>query len=55
MAWMLRLILPDYPYHATQRGNRRQKTVSNSSDYEYYIELISESADHPGHRYGPIT
>jgi putative transposase len=42
MARIARVVIPEYPYHVTQRGNRRQKTFFCDDDYRYYIELMSE-------------
>lgn len=42
MARMARVVVPGYPHHVTQRGNRRQKTFFNAADYRYYIELMAE-------------
>ena len=42
MARMARLVVPGYPHHVTQRGNRRQKTFFCEDDYRYYTELLSE-------------
>ena len=36
-----RLVVPDYPHHVTQRGNRRQKTFFHTHDYEAYLEFIA--------------
>ena len=44
MARMPRVVVPDYPHHVTQRGNRRQRTFFCESDYRYYIELLSRFA-----------
>ena len=44
MARMARIVVPGYPHHVTQRGNRRQKTFFYDDDYRYYIELLSEYA-----------
>ena len=41
MARMARVVVPGYPHHVTQRGNRRQKTFFCDDDYLYYIELLS--------------
>ena len=38
MAGMPRIVVPGYPHHVTQRGNRRQKTFFCDDDYRYYIE-----------------
>jgi hypothetical protein len=32
MARMARIVIPDYPHHITQRGNRRQKTFFSADD-----------------------
>jgi putative transposase len=42
MARMARVVIPEYPHHVTQRGNRRQKIFFCDDDYRYYIELMSE-------------
>ena len=42
MARMPRLVIPNYPHHVTQRGNRRMKTFFNDADYKYYLELIAK-------------
>ena len=41
MARMPRLVVPGYPHHVTQRGNRRLKTFFCSDDYQAYIDLLS--------------
>ena len=43
MARMPRVVVPGYPHHVTQRGNRRQKTFFCDDDYRYYIQLMSEA------------
>jgi len=42
MARMPRVVVPFYPHHVTQRGNRRQRTFFCDDDYFYYIDLLSE-------------
>lgn len=42
MARMPRLVVPGYPHHVTQRGNRRMKTFFGDADYAYYLELLSK-------------
>ena len=42
MARMPRVVVPSFPHHVTQRGNRRQKTFFWVDDYLYYIELLAE-------------
>jgi putative transposase len=44
MARIARVVVPGYPHHITQRGNRRQKTFFCENDYQVYIELMSEWA-----------
>ncbi len=41
MPRMPRLVVPGYPHHVTQRGNRRQKTFFNTEDYQAYLDLIA--------------
>ena len=48
MAGMARVVVPNYPHHVTQRGNRRQKTFFCEDDYRYYIELMSEFSTQSG-------
>jgi putative transposase len=40
MARMARLVVPHYPHHVTQRGNRRQKTFFSEEDYQAYMALM---------------
>ena len=42
MARLARVILPGYPHHITQKGNRRQDVFFKDGDYQYYIELLKE-------------
>jgi putative transposase len=44
MARLRRLVLPGYPYHVTQRGNRRSQTFFEDGDYELYRDLLGEAA-----------
>jgi len=39
---MARLVIPGYPHHVTQRGNRRQRTFFSEADYRAYIGLLSK-------------
>jgi len=48
MARMARLVVPGYPHHVTQRGNRRQKTFFCEDDYRYYIELMTQFSREAG-------
>ena len=45
MARMPRVVVPSFPHHVTQRGNRRQKTFFGIDDYLYYIELLAECSN----------
>jgi len=42
MARMARLVIPKFPHHVTQRGNRRQKTFFSDEDYACYLQLMAE-------------
>ena len=48
MARMPRLVVPGYPHHVTQRGNRRMKTFFKNSDYQAYLDLVAEVKDDVG-------
>jgi len=43
MARLPRLVVPGYPHHVTQRGNRRQKTFFSADDYHEYIANIANA------------
>lgn len=42
MARLPRIIVPDYPHHVTQRGNRRQQIFLIEDDYAVYRDLLAE-------------
>jgi hypothetical protein len=42
MARIARAVVPGYPHHITQCGNRRQQTFFRDDDYLAYIELMAE-------------
>ena len=48
MVRLPRLVLPGIPYHVTQRGNRREQTFFEDSDYALYRELLARSAERAG-------
>ncbi len=48
MARMPRLVVPGYPHHVTQRGNRRMKTFFSQEDYQYYLDLVAEAKQRVG-------
>lgn len=39
-----RIILPDYPHHVTQRGNRKMDVFFNENDYRVYRDILAEQA-----------
>ena len=42
MPRLARAVVPDFPHHVTQRGNRRQQTFFNNDDYLLYVSLMAE-------------
>ena len=48
MARMPRLVVPGYPHHVTQRGNRRMKTFFCEDDYLAYLELLGDAKTEAG-------
>ena len=42
MARIARVVVPGYPPHVTQRGNRRQQTFFCEGDYRLYLRLMDE-------------
>ncbi len=54
MARMPQIVVPGYPHHATQRGNRRQKTFFCEDDYLYYPGLMPRFAFSVEPGYGQI-
>jgi len=42
MARLARVVVPGYPHHVTQRGNRRLPTFFCEEDYRLYLALIEE-------------
>jgi putative transposase len=47
---MARVVVPECPHHVTQRGNRRQRTFFNASDYQAYRTLLAEACARSGTR-----
>jgi len=45
MARIARIVIPHYPHHVTQRGNRRQQTFFNQDDYQYYLDLLADASE----------
>lgn len=48
MARIARLVVPGYPHHVTQRGNRRQRTFFCEDDYLEYITRLVDARDKAG-------
>lgn len=46
MPRIARVVVPGYPHHLTQRGNRRQPTFFCEQDYRSYISLMAEWCRH---------
>jgi putative transposase len=44
MARLARLTVPGYPHHIIQRGNNRQSTFMDASDYARMLEYLGEGA-----------
>lgn len=42
MARLARVVVPGFPHHITQRGNRRQQTFFCDEDFQRYLELMAE-------------
>lgn len=42
MPRMARVVVPHYPHHVTQRGNRHQQTFFCDDDYTAYLALMAE-------------
>ncbi len=44
MARLPRIVIPGYPHHVTQRGNRQAQTFFEEGDYALYRDLLGEAA-----------
>ena len=42
------MVVPGYPHHVTQRGNRRMKTFFSQEDYQAYLDLVVEVKEDVG-------
>jgi putative transposase len=42
MSRIARVVVPGYPHHITQRGNRRQQTFFTDGDYRAYIRFLAK-------------
>ncbi len=43
MARLARVVVPTYPHHVTQRGNRSQRTFFTDEDYQFYVDLLAKA------------
>ena len=48
MTRLARVVLPGYPHHITQRGNRRQDVFFQASDYQFYLKQLKLNCDKQG-------
>ena len=48
MARIARVVIPHYPHHVTQRGNRKQQTFFSDEDYQAYIDLVASAKEIAG-------
>lgn len=44
MPRLARIVIPDIPYHITQRGNRREDVFFDDEDRQFYLGLLKEYA-----------
>ncbi len=44
MARMARIVVPNIPYHVTQRGNRRQAVFFSDEDRQIYLRILQEQS-----------
>ena len=50
-----RCVLPDLPYHITQRGTNRQPVFHSAADRRTYLNLIRENLADAGVRSSPTA
>jgi len=48
MSRLPRLVIPGYPHHVTQRGNRRGQTFFEDGDYTLYGSTLAKAARKAG-------
>ena len=46
-----RVVIPDFPHHIVQRGNRRQKVFFSDQDRRFYMRLLRKHGDEAGITY----
>ena len=49
---MARIVIPFYPHHVTQRGNRRPRAFFGDADYATYMDLAARISARQGGRCG---
>jgi hypothetical protein len=47
MARIGRIVVPGFPHHVTQRGNRRQRVFFEPADFALYRDLLAERCAKP--------
>jgi len=45
MARIARRVVPDLPYHVTQRGNRCETIFFSGDDYQAYLDFLKVELD----------
>jgi putative transposase len=45
MPRIARVVIPDVPYHVTQRGNYRQDVFEDHQDKEFYIKQLGTATN----------
>ena len=48
MARIARVVIPNYPHHVIQRGNRNQDVFFSDKDKQAYIDILHEHASRAG-------
>lgn len=48
MSRIPRVVVPGYPHHITQRGNRRQQIFFGDNDYRAYMRLVAKEMPRAG-------
>ena len=48
MVRIARIVIPEYPHHIIQRGNRSQDVFFNDQDKKFYINLLHKHAIEAG-------
>jgi len=48
MAQIARVVVPDFPHHVTQRGNRREPVFFEADDYRLYRRLVTAATRRDG-------